>query len=161
MIWRCSLTVLTSRQRVWVVVAAAMVGHPVAHRTTGHRTGHGGRLAAIALADGAAQHAAHHRAKDGAGRAVARIPLHHLLVVALLARHGRLGDAVDRVDPQHVGPAVVGVVVLRRRPRRRAGVTRVLRLGASGDGQGQHQRDKEKLGHFANSTGCFGRNFGA
>ena len=97
-------------------VVAAMVGDPVADGATGNSAHHRRCRAAVTLAHGVAQHATNHRAKDGTYRAVARIMLHYLLVVALLLRNIALDHGLHRIGTQHIRPAIVGIVIAIRGP---------------------------------------------
>ncbi len=89
------------------------------------------------MANGAAQHATHHGTQDGAGSAaLRRCGLHHGLVIALLPRHFGTRHPVDRVHAQHIGPTVMGVVVVLVLTLVRVGtrvlVPRILRKHAGG-----------------------------
>src|SRR5262249_36785237 len=90
----------------------AGIGRVAADRGTGGRARGRRRGAAVALAERVADDAADDGPEDGVAGAVVRrgLRLGHLLFVAFLARRRarrRTGVVVDRIDAQHVGPAVV------------------------------------------------------
>src|SRR6185312_2030224 len=120
----------------------ATPGCAIAYRATGDRTQDGRRLASVALPNGVAEHAAHHRAQHRAGRGVAAFLVYHGLVVAFLPGHFGAGDALHGIRTQYVGPAVVGVLVVRGR----RGVASILGKGAGGH-HGEHEGGKPESGH--------------